>query len=118
MHERTMSGVSLIAAERQRQVEEEGWTTEHDDAHRGGELATAAACYAIARPLYVEDRRAGAVIFRDPWPWEDHWDKRKDCANWPNAIPPVASERRRSLLVKAGALIAAEIDRLDRAERA
>lgn len=110
-----MRGADDIAAERARQVADEGYDETHDDRHTQGQLATAAACYAIARPLYVEERdRAAAVIFHDPWPWEDHHDKRKDQANWPNAIPPVASERRRDMLVKAGALIAAEIDRLDR----
>ena len=39
-------GIRLIAAERQRQVDVEGWTPAHDDEHDEGELAIAAACYA------------------------------------------------------------------------
>ena len=35
-----------VVAERVRQVEQEGWTAEHDDAHDLAELAEAAACYA------------------------------------------------------------------------
>lgn len=41
-----MNGAELIAAERRRQIEQEGWTPEHDDQHSGGELATAGAVYA------------------------------------------------------------------------
>lgn len=109
------SGVQMIAEERARQIASEGYGAEHDDRHVSGEIARAAACYAIAEPLYVERRYAGQVRFVDPWPWADHYDKRKDASNYPNAIPPVASERRLDMLVKAGALISAEIDRLLRA---
>jgi hypothetical protein len=45
--ERTVSeGVNRIAAERQRQVDDEGWTPEHDDTHTQGELAGMASWYA------------------------------------------------------------------------
>jgi len=81
-----------VLAERQRQVEAEGWTIEHDDQHRNGELATAAACYAEPKGLY-----------NFAWPWDREWWKPKD---------------RRRDLVRAGALILAEIERLDRAGRA
>ncbi|MFF6751834.1 hypothetical protein ACET5A_31145, partial [Pseudomonas aeruginosa] len=37
-----------VQAERLRQVEAEGWTPEHDDAHSHGQMARAAACYALA----------------------------------------------------------------------
>ncbi len=42
-----MTGAEMIAAERERQVSEEGWTAEHDDEHIMGELAAGAACYAL-----------------------------------------------------------------------
>lgn len=84
-------GVEAIAAERKRQVEVEGWTPEHDDEHDNGEMATAAACYAMAR------HNQDSPLMH--WPWSMEWWKAKD---------------RRSNLVRAGALIAAEIDRLDR----
>lgn len=109
-----MSGIERIAAERARQIAEEGWTPEHDDQHSDGALSRAAACYAMPEELYVERRLAGFVGFQDPWPWEHHQDKRKHASNYANAIP-VDGERRVDLLVKAGALIAAEIDRLERA---
>jgi len=76
-----------VLAERQRQVEAEGWTPEHDDKHTKGEIRKAAACYAAGHPI--------ATL----WPWGDEW--------WKYSSP------RRSL-VKAGALILAEIERLDR----
>lgn len=90
-------GAQAIAEERMRQVQAEGWTPEHDDEHRREELTKAAVAYVVY---------GGRVRFVDPpfsWPWDAAWWKPKD---------------RRSDLVRAGALIAAEIDRLDRlAER-
>lgn len=86
-------GLRDIANERRRQIEVEGWTPAHDDAHSTGELARAAACY--ADPIYEGRDRAPAK-----WPWADEWWKPKN---------------RRQDLVRAGALINAEIDRLDRA---
>jgi len=84
--------ISLIAEERLRQIEAEGWTPEHDDEHGGGQLADAAACYALAGGGMPED------MFMAFWPWEGFWWK-------PTPRDPVRN------LVKAGALIAAEIDR-------
>jgi len=91
------TGIELIAEERQRQIEEEGWTAEHDAEHKEGEMAVAAACYAY--PNYDED---WAVQSQLQWPWEKHWWKP-------------SGDRKRDL-AKAGALIAAEIDRLQRGE--
>ncbi len=83
------SGIKLITEERRRQVESEGWSRAHDDSHGNGELVEAAVCYAVGNS--------------DRWPWDKYWWK--------------PSGRVRDL-VKAGALIAAEIDRLQRAEEA
>jgi hypothetical protein len=79
-----------VLAERKRQVSVEGWTPEHDDQHASGELACAAACYAVG----------GDAEPPPMWPWDADWWKP-------------TSQRR--MLVKAGALILAEIERLDRA---
>lgn len=84
-----------IAAERQRQIETEGWSIEHDDSHSDGELARAAACYAY------DDRKKYKAAAPVDWPWSQAWWKPKT---------------KREDLVRAGALIAAEIDRLDRLE--
>ena len=35
-----------VIAERQRQISAEGWSLDHDDSPRNGDLAAAAACYA------------------------------------------------------------------------
>jgi hypothetical protein len=88
-----------VLAERQRQITQEGWTPAHDDEHDQGELAMAAACYALPE----EEREMHEHPEQDfpfGWPWPGHWWK--------------PGERRRDL-VKAGALILAEIERLDRA---
>lgn len=96
-----MTGIESIAAERQRQITKEGWSSEHDGNHGSGEIAGAAACYAM-NGLDIGNNQLGRnvrQIIRDLWPWDRSWWKPKD---------------RRSDLVRAGALIAAEIDRLDR----
>ena len=105
-----MTGIEAIAAERQRQLEEEGWTPEHDDQHTDDSLALVAALYAAPVPIYSadlikdDDGRVLFFGFDDPWPttWDASFDKRLD------------HDRRRRLVI-AGALIAADIDRLDRA---
>ena len=84
-----------VLAERQRQIEVEGWTPENDDAYQSGDIADAAACYAMTSPRMRGDRSAPL-----DWPWVGRWGKPTD---------------RRRNLVKAGALILAEIERLDRA---
>lgn len=88
------AGVDLIAAERARQVSAEGWTADHDDEHDDGGLAFAAVSYALAA---VEEDTQNAEVW---WPWEDAYFKPKT---------PIEN------LVRAGALIAAEIDRIQRA---
>lgn len=109
------SGAELIAEERLRQTQVEGWTAEHDDEHSGGEMVSAAVCYAVhaqGRAWIVAnnprpDLGDGLKRYRgeEPpmgcdWPWDDEWWKPQD---------PIRD------LVRAGALIAAEIDRLQRA---
>ncbi|RWC28111.1 MAG: hypothetical protein EOS70_27755 [Mesorhizobium sp.] len=91
-----------VATERRRQVEVEGWTPEHDDAHANGELAGAAACYAIGAT--VSKLKWGHKSPPAIWPWRKSWWKIEGGA--------------RRMLVKAGALIIAEIERLDRADAA
>lgn len=93
-----MTGAELIAAERQRQMDVEGWTPEHDAEHHGGELVQAARAYAAvhATPRALID--SGWAAESVGWPWAaKHWKPSDD---------PIRN------LVKAGALIAAEIDRL------
>lgn len=101
--ERTRAIVDVLN-ERFRQVHEEGWTPEHDDTHADGEMARAAAAYALfaGQPhRFSELAKSIRSALAWLWPWSAEWWK------------PSTSDRRN--LVKAGALILAELERLDRA---
>jgi hypothetical protein len=98
---RRISGSEMISTERERQVTSEGWTPEHDDEHDKAELAQAAGYYlheAIIKTKYGTN----SLHYEHPirWPWEEK--------SWKPSEDPARN------LVKAGALIAAEIDRLSR----
>ncbi len=81
-----------VVLERQRQVSDEGYSLNRDDGYASGELARAASVYA---------RLSGQPgTMSTDWPWA------------PETFKPSADRRRD--LVKAGALILAEIERLDR----
>lgn len=99
------NGIERIAAERQRQIDQEGYSPTHDHQHDGGELSEAAACYAELAGSQI--RGASVEELRDKylegwgdldWPWSAASFK-----------PHPAALRN---LEKAGALIAAEIDRI------
>lgn len=106
--------LAAIADERRRQVEVEGWTVEHDDDHPDGALAQAAAAYAVnaTAPSSQIDIKVGrrGQWFNGGWCglptliWPPSWSKE-----WWKPKNP------RYDLVRAGALIVAEIERLDRA---
>jgi hypothetical protein len=105
-----MVGVELIAAERASQIERKGL----DAGYTYNELVFAAVCYASPVQLYVKRGTPTSLYFGDPWPvsWGDNWDKRPtDMSGRPKVQ---TDEQRLRQLVKAGALIAAEIDRLQR----
>ena len=87
------SGVGLIAAEREWVKEVLGFSDEHDDKHANGEMAWAAYCYV--------DPFATTGSMPCEWPWDYNWWKPEDKVR---------------NLVRAGQLIAAEIDRLKRIE--
>lgn len=93
------TAIGDITNERRRQIEEEGWTPDHDDAHRNGEMADAAACYAVSRNIEQHRVSYHGDSGHPLWPWAPKWWKPKD---------------RRADLVRAAALIIAEIERLDR----
>src|SRR5258708_5269919 len=89
-----MKALDDVAAERERQKIEEGWTEEHDDLHDDQSLAQAAACYAMPAGVhYMVQRGYGRSTYFVPifWPisWAGSWWKPKD---------------RRHDLVRAGAL--------------
>ena len=90
-----------------RQREVEGWTTAHDDAHDPGTLAKAATTYAwsaigeLAESFRGPRMDADTASRRFGWPWDAKWWKPKG---------------PRRDLVRAAALLIAEIERMDRAE--
>lgn len=111
--EPSLTAAAGLLEERMRQQRAEGWTIDHDDAHTAGELALAAACYAFPPPRPAPLLRL--------WPWERSWWK----PNAVNAADPLHAaggparggdwiEARVQDLQKAGALILAEIERLNR----
>ncbi len=92
----TTEVLNIIAAERGRQIASERYRPEHDDLHREGELAFAAAAYAVG---------AANDVQADPYGlWPASWDG--------DGFKPTGTIRD---LIKAGALIVAEIERRQRA---
>jgi len=83
--------MAAVISERHRQIESEGWSIEHDDHHDRGELAKAGSHYAFYAGEDVE--------MPTTWPWDRSWWKPQNF---------------RRDLVRAGALILAEIERFDR----
>jgi hypothetical protein len=90
-----------VLAERRRQIDVEGFDAAHDDVHVDGELAGAAAAYAAYRSQVSPSIMMGDDIIRSLWPWAAEWWKPMD---------------RRHDLVRAAALLIAEIERIDRAD--
>lgn len=88
-----------VLAERQRQVTAEGWTPEHDDNYADGQLAYAAAAYSVASVETSDSLMVASQLFHRTR-WHKEW--------WKPSTP-------RRDMVKAAALILAEIERLDRA---
>ena len=102
--DRMKTGAEMITDERKRHTEKEGWTTEHDADHTGMELSVSAASYALdcaaTQSEYHESWRKIYQEYSDKiWPFDKEWFK-------PTHDDPIKQ------LVKAGALLAAEIDRL------
>lgn len=101
------TGAELIAQERERQISQEGWTPDLDDTHVCREMAWAAMCYVrhYCQRAWVLDEgdipNYQSETAPDEWYWDTGWWKPKG---------------KIEDLVRAGALIAAEIDRLQRAK--
>jgi len=119
-----MTGVELIAAERTRQIEKNCFTADHDDRHTDGSIALAAVCFAAPTTIYAlefdDQQNEGRLV--DPWPpgWAKYWDRRpqrdqETLADSPQGFPDPSTftlQERIDLLIRSGALVAAEIDRL------
>lgn len=102
-----------VIAERRRQVEGEVWLPSHDDSHRRGEMIMAAVAYGTNAAVQIRMAEDGwpaeQIVLKSEaagppslWPWSRSWWKPKGGA--------------RRILVKAAALLIAEIERLDRRE--
>lgn len=85
-----MKGIELITKEREEQIFKHGFDPYHDDQYVGEELQQA----------------ASAILTQDWTSWPENWD-----VSWRDRIH---SKPRIEQLTIAGALIAAEIDRIDR----
>ena len=96
------TAIELIADERQRQINVEGWKPAHDALHTDESIACAAACYATPHSERDELGWCGQQTFtKSPGLWKWH----------PTGWKPTPDNRIKEL-VKAGALIVAEIERL------
>lgn len=94
--EEEKSAIDLIAEERKRQISK-GFNWKHDDEHDCHQLSDAAIVYAAPGPLRYQ--------VMNWWPWDKKWLKEDDS---------FTTQGRIRELVKAGALIVAEIERLQR----
>lgn len=100
------TGIELIAEERQRQIDVEGYTEQHDSNHKASEFVYAAIAYTEAAKVGINCMEIGntnenEIMRRKVEMGRDYpfgWD-----------FKPSTDIRD---LVKAGALIAAAIDRL------
>ena len=117
---RTTSVYDAIKAERERQKSAEGWTVEHDDKYIVGELGSAARSYQLAA-LWIMQRESNGQ-FANPlahiatslpaaWPWSNAWWK-------PVKDGLTREENARRCMVKAGALLIAEAEQIERSFRA
>lgn len=86
-----LSVLREVEAERHRQVTKEGYTAQHDDEHTDGAIAIGAAAYCLSA--------ATCGLAPDIWPFER------------DAFKPRGG---RDDLIRAAAMIVAEIERLDR----
>ncbi|MEW8120046.1 MAG: hypothetical protein AB2792_23035 [Candidatus Thiodiazotropha sp.] len=112
---KTTTAIEDIVAERKRQIEKEGWTLGHDDEHQDDSLVRAAVCYALPdselkyerrKDTKEDERTVGITRIVErfvPSLWPSTWA----CWCWK------PKDRRRDL-VRATALLLAEIERIDR----
>jgi len=92
-------GIALIAKERQEQIEKHGYDLEHDtDEHKHQELRIVA-----VRALTISDNPSK----------DGHYTTRNINCAWADTEDYICSKPYKERLIIAGALIAAEIDRLN-----
>lgn len=117
--------IEMIKSERVRQVAVEGYSYEHDDQHFDGQIADAAACYAAGMPIYTYfrfERDQHQFINMCPRGWALKQDERRRltagrvASNSHKQVVEIQNRNKERIrdLVKAGALIVAEIERIQR----
>ncbi len=111
MSDQVRDGVQHIVDERRRQLERKGYDAVHDNRYHRGQLAMAAACYAAPEKIFIQRQYARQILLEDPWPWDASFDDRPDRGGEVDRRGQSVAARVREL-ARAGALIAAEIDRL------
>ena len=97
-----MTGIELIVIEREEQLKKHKYTLKHDQDHERGELAKAAAVLAV--------HHTDAIVQDDEQPFETNGDP------WGLESKLCKSNNKDELIHRlkvAGALIAAEIDRIN-----
>lgn len=94
-----MKGMEIILNERQRQIEAEGFSFQHDDTHQKGELGDAAWCYVKHASSYERGTNFDVLSVPNAWPWS--------IRDWKPGQP--LDDYR-----KAGALYLAEAERYGR----
>ena len=104
------TGIELIAEERQRQIEVEGYTEQHDSNHKVSEFISAAGSYAHSAVMYaLKEEGATNDALTNGIPF-----LKKSFVWGYDAFKPTGCLKD---LIKAGALIAAAIDRLQREQQ-
>ncbi|MCK9272908.1 hypothetical protein M0P65_05160 [Candidatus Gracilibacteria bacterium] len=93
-----LCGALSILLERERQINKENFSPERDLDYNNGQLVLAAICYANYAKLQTESKEPTKREIPKNWPWDNEWWK-----------PDVYPQRN---LEKAGALLAAEWDRI------
>jgi hypothetical protein len=113
-----MQGLALIAAERFRQINEEGYDAAHDDRHKMGELAMAAIAYACPFSIDTQTDETHSLVVMGQ---EGYVEPVYPFAERPLSLfcgvrSELQPKTRINQLAIAGALIAAEIDRISRTQ--
>jgi len=104
------TGIEMIAEERQRQIDVEGYTAQHDSQHEVSEFLSAAKSYMDSSYLSMTSEQIDNSTHWHETNEPFYWQHIKDSFPWDKKYFKPTTPLRD--LVKAGALIAAAIDRL------
>lgn len=116
------TGIEIIAEERKTHPDK-GWTSKHDENHEDGSIGMAAACYAAPDPIFIITKQdKSKTIYDDPFPWGYTQLGRSmmdsDIFTYSTTEEKKEGKSRIRQLAIAGALMAAEIDRIQNDNKA